>query len=691
METISPDRSAAEAEGSVSALVTRISRAERARIEKRNRARLERELLEHKLDFASRPYEAHVQFSNFCNMSCIMCWDGENPPVERMSPEILAKVSEQIAPHLSLITPHGGSEPLALTWDETRTLCSEYGVDLCLTTNAQFLTEERFRELREITETLALSIDSHIPEVYEKIRPNSRPDKVFENVALTAQLAKKTGLELVAQMVFLTQNAPMLPETIAYMADLGIEKLNIIQLIDVNGRSGMSDPLLHFSADYVEYLKKACLKTAEEKRVYIRWLDREWYDFRIEKTPTPARERWNDNWDYKMRHVVPGYCKYAYNRLQITSDGMITPCAYAADGELELGSLAEQDFDEIWNGPTARDLRRSMMTADYATLCNTCRFTDTLPPEQDMPFVNRFREMSGRELHGLEHTLEVLAPEHMKRHETAPTIAIGKPDADIDAYYLISAMGGDEELTELSELSISGETDEQVEFAFPTDLWDSLEPNLGYWWVVVAVTADDMPVALRPDEVFCLIRHESMPRIEGSTLAYPDGGNLPVVDLGGAKQAGWQNGILAARPKTREYKRKLASQRDLSRHKKLAIQGKDPYGFMLGRIRRIAASALPKGATVLVVSKGDEELLKLGDVTGWHFPREEDGHHPATSEVAIEALEQLRAEGATHLLIPSAYMWWLEHYDGFTEHLASRYAVVAEDEESCLIYSLSGR
>ena len=672
--------------------LTRISRGDRARIEKRNRARLERELLEHKLEFASRPYEAHVQFSNFCNMSCIMCWDGENPPVERMSPEILAKVSEQVAPHLSLITPHGGSEPLALTWEETRTLCSDYGVDLCLTTNAQFLTEERFRELREITETLALSIDSHLPEVYEKIRPNSRPDKVFENVARTAKLAKETGLELVAQMVFLTQNAPMLAETVGYMADLGVEKLNVIQLIDVNGRSGMSDPLLHFSAEYVEYLKKACLKTAEEKRVYIRWLDREWYDFRKAKTPAPARERWNDRWDYKMRHVIPGYCKYAYNRLQITSDGTITPCAYAADGELELGSLADQDFDEIWNGPTARDLRRSMVTGDYTTLCKTCRFTDTLPAVQEMSFVNRFRELHGSERR-VEPTLEVLSPDHMARLEGPPVIRIAPPDADVAEYHLLFSLGAGDDEAELAEL-VAGESDgEALELSLPEGLWELLGANLGYWWVVVAVDPTDTAVALRTAEIRCMIRHEAMERIAGSTLTYPDQGNLPVVDLGGAKQAGWQNGVLQARPKTRQYKKLLASQRDLSRHKRLAIEGKNPYPYLVARIRRVAASSLPRDATVLVVSKGDDELLLLGDATAWHFPRAEDGSypgtHPESSAAAIEALELQRLAGADHLLLPAAYSWWLEHYVEFAEHLRARYPVITEDADSCTIFELS--
>ena len=45
----------------------------------------------------------------------------------------------------------------------------------------------------------------------------------------------------------MTENAPQLPQTIAYLADVGIESVNVLQLLDVNGRSGYLDPLLHFS------------------------------------------------------------------------------------------------------------------------------------------------------------------------------------------------------------------------------------------------------------------------------------------------------------------------------------------------------------------------------------------------------------------------------------------------------------
>ena len=41
----------------------------------------------------------------------------------------------------------------------------------------------------------------------------------------------------------------------------------------------------------------------------------------------------------------------------------------------------------------------------------------------------------------------------------------------------------------------------------------------------------------------------------------------------------------------------------------------------------IAAALHATGATVAVISKGDDQLLRLGDQRGWHFPQIQDGRY----------------------------------------------------------------
>jgi Glycosyl transferases group 1 len=109
------------------------------------------------------------------------------------------------------------------------------------------------------------------------------------------------------------------------------------------------------------------------------------------------------------------------------------------------------------------------------------------------------------------------------------------------------------------------------------------------------------------------------------------------------------------------------------------------------RIRGAVSATTPAGATVLVVSKGDPELLRLVGRQGWHFPRSDDGqyagYHPADCSDAIQHLHKSMAEGAQFLLFPRSAFWWLEHYHGLRDHLEQQHVRVWRDEQ-CAIYRL---
>jgi hypothetical protein len=121
----------------------------------------------------------------------------------------------------------------------------------------------------------------------------------------------------------------------------------------------------------------------------------------------------------------------------------------------------------------------------------------------------------------------------------------------------------------------------------------------------------------------------------------------------------------------------------------------DPdYDNLRRRIRKVVAEAIPAEATVLVVSKGDVELLELGGRRTRHFPEAEDGtwagHHPADSSEAVAALEAMREAGGEFILFPRTGLWWLEHYGGLLEHLERRYDTVVRDDDVCVIFALNG-
>jgi GT2 family glycosyltransferase len=116
------------------------------------------------------------------------------------------------------------------------------------------------------------------------------------------------------------------------------------------------------------------------------------------------------------------------------------------------------------------------------------------------------------------------------------------------------------------------------------------------------------------------------------------------------------------------------------------------YRRLLEAVREAVVREVPRGATVLVASRGDPALLELDGQRGWHFPRADDGgyagHYPADGAAAIEHLEKLRSQGAEYLVLPATALWWLDHYREFDEHLESRYH--ATRAASCTIFALNG-
>jgi GT2 family glycosyltransferase len=121
---------------------------------------------------------------------------------------------------------------------------------------------------------------------------------------------------------------------------------------------------------------------------------------------------------------------------------------------------------------------------------------------------------------------------------------------------------------------------------------------------------------------------------------------------------------------------------------------RDPdYAALTRRVGATVRDRIPEGSTVLIISKGDDSLLEIDGRDLRHFPQLEDGtysgHHPADDEEAIAELERLRARGAGYLVVPASSSWWLDHYQGFREHL-ERYRR-GGDPATAVIYELEER
>jgi ATP-binding cassette subfamily B protein len=99
----------------------------------------------------------------------------------------------------------------------------------------------------------------------------------------------------------------------------------------------------------------------------------------------------------------------------------------------------------------------------------------------------------------------------------------------------------------------------------------------------------------------------------------------------------------------------------------------EDYERLVGEVRDAIIATVPVGATVLVVSKGDDALIQLDGRVGWHFPRADDGSfagwYPGDAADVLAQLDEQRRAGARYVAFPSTASWWFEFYDGLQELL----------------------
>ena len=138
--------------------------------------------------------------------------------------------------------------------------------------------------------------------------------------------------------------------------------------------------------------------------------------------------------------------------------------------------------------------------------------------------------------------------------------------------------------------------------------------------------------------------------------------------------------VLARRPKSAVLAEQLATAEPRARYAELAR-----------RLRVVVPRAVEGGVTVLVASKGDDELLDLGELPGEHFPQGPGGGylgwHPTDGVDLVARLEEQRRRGPHYLVLPATSAWWLDHYPELQAHLDARYRVVLEEEDTCTVWS----
>ncbi len=84
-----------------------------------------------------------------------------------------------------------------------------------------------------------------------------------------------------------------------------------------------------------------------------------------------SRYEWQDN--ALTLKSVSGTCYFVNTTLMINADGSVIPCAFDAQGILNLGDAKTQTISEIWNGDVMQELRQRLeYERKSLNPCNKC-------------------------------------------------------------------------------------------------------------------------------------------------------------------------------------------------------------------------------------------------------------------------------------------------------------------------------
>jgi GT2 family glycosyltransferase len=109
-------------------------------------------------------------------------------------------------------------------------------------------------------------------------------------------------------------------------------------------------------------------------------------------------------------------------------------------------------------------------------------------------------------------------------------------------------------------------------------------------------------------------------------------------------------------------------------------------------LRSFLVDALPADARVAVVSKGDDEMIRLPGLQAEHFPRALSGgyagFYPQDGTAAIAHFEWVRSTGTEFLAFPRTSEWWLDSYPRLRSHLDRTSRVAEREPEVGVVYDL---
>jgi radical SAM protein with 4Fe4S-binding SPASM domain len=278
------------------------------------------------------PITVGLELVNRCNLSCIMCYTVNHTlPKATLDRTTIAKIMhESQARGLSAVQIGLGSEAL-LYKNIGDVLAAADGagiMDIFLATNGVLLKDKVCEAIiRHRVSRVFVSLDAATCETYKRIRGKDELELIESNIHRLIDAKRRHGARLpLIRVSFCVQK----------------ENLHEREMFAAKWRDVVDHVDFQVMSDFSEVDELAETGKATEPKVY-----------NASALDTP-------------------YCPQPFNRLDVWSNGDVTPCCTFYGKNLVLGNVKTQSLKEIWDGAKINDLRNQFRSGKLNPNCEMC-------------------------------------------------------------------------------------------------------------------------------------------------------------------------------------------------------------------------------------------------------------------------------------------------------------------------------
>lgn len=295
----------------------------------------------------TRPYRMDLALTYRCNNACSHCYNARSRSFPELDTHhwmaVLDKLWEIGIPHVVFT---GGEPTLRKDLPELIAHAEKNGQITGINTNGTRLKDPQYVQslVDAGLDHVQITLESHQPEIHDQmvVHPGA-----WQMTIAGIQNVLATRLYVMTNTTLLKNNAPLLKDTLDFLARLGVPTIGLNALIysghGLNVNSGIPEK------DLPALLDIAREKTSRSGQRLI------WY------TPTEYC-----NFDPVQMDLGVKGCTAALYNMCIEPDGSVLPCQ---SYYISLGNILDQPWDAIWNHDLAVALRERRNLPEK---CHSC-------------------------------------------------------------------------------------------------------------------------------------------------------------------------------------------------------------------------------------------------------------------------------------------------------------------------------